>query len=354
MDVDLGFAEQPNNAAWLSNRYFPSKLGGQPAWLELESLPSTAQLQCKQCQAQKAFLCQLYAAYEDEFNFHRSIYVFVCRNGDCQQVNKAENFTVLRSQLPLKNKFYSEQEPSEHGEPLPAIASLKKLCAACGCFAPHACSRCKDINYCCAAHQRAHWQQHKPHCSGGSLPEAANQPLPSIEFPLYEIVMEREPISEVSAAVVKDEQACLAEYEQLSASGKTGELSDLPEKELDKYFGSASAAEDKAFQKFKQQIAAEPEQIVRYKRQGEPLWIANVADTIEDQLQALPNCAQCGGPRQFEFQIMPQMLVLLKDETLDWGVLAVYTCSRSCPISGYVEEYLIKQDIVGSAAAELS
>jgi len=90
MEVDLGFAEEPSNAAWLSNRYFPSKLGGKPAWLELEELPTTTQLQCKKCQAQKAFLCQLYAAYEDEFNFHRSIYVFVCRNADCQQANNAE------------------------------------------------------------------------------------------------------------------------------------------------------------------------------------------------------------------------------------------------------------------------
>lgn len=90
MDFDLGFAEEPNNAAWLSNRYFPSKLGGQPAWLELEALPSVAQLQCKQCHSQKAFLCQLYAAFEDEYNFHRSIYVFLCRNAECQQMNKAE------------------------------------------------------------------------------------------------------------------------------------------------------------------------------------------------------------------------------------------------------------------------
>lgn len=90
MEVDLGFAEEPENVAWLTNRYYPSKLGGHPAWLELEKLPETSQLQCKKCQAPQAFLCQLYAAYEDEFNFHRTIYVFVCRNADCQKPNNAE------------------------------------------------------------------------------------------------------------------------------------------------------------------------------------------------------------------------------------------------------------------------
>ncbi|KAH8261514.1 hypothetical protein KR044_010546 [Drosophila immigrans] len=345
MAVDLGFAEESANAAWLSNRYFPSKLGGQPAWLELEALPTTTQLQCKKCQAQKAFLCQLYAAYEDEFNFHRSIYVFVCRNADCQEANKADNFTVLRSQLPLKNKFFSEEEPSEDGDPLPAIPSPKKLCAACGCFAPHACSRCKSVNYCSAGHQRAHWKQHKPNCEAGK-PADATAALPAIVFPQYEIVMEPEAASEV---VDKDEEECLAEYEELSASGQTGELSEVSEKELDKYFGSGEASEDKAFKQFRKQTAAEPEQIVRYKRGGEPLWIADTEATIAAQLEALPNCRHCQGALQFEFQIMPQMLVQLKDDSLDWGVVAVYSCASSCRINGYVEEHAIKQDIVATA-----
>lgn len=152
-----------------------------------------------------------------------------------------------------------------------------------------------------------------------------------------------------SKAAEKDEAECLAEYEELSASGKTGELSEVSEKELDKYFGNAEDTEDKAFKQFKKQTAAEPEQIVRYNRGGEPLWIANSANTIESQLQKLPSCIHCQGPLQFEFQIMPQMLVLLKDESLDWGVVAVYTCSRSCNISGYVEEHIIKQDIIAAA-----
>lgn len=57
-DIDLGFAEQ-RESAWLTNRYFPSKVGGKPAWLELEKLPSNKELLCEKCQQSKAFLCQV-------------------------------------------------------------------------------------------------------------------------------------------------------------------------------------------------------------------------------------------------------------------------------------------------------
>lgn len=229
----------------------------------------------------------------------------------------------------------------------PAIPSLKKLCVVCGCFAKHACSRCKAVNYCSAAHQRAHWKQHKPQCGSVKTTDAST-PVPEIVFPEYELVMERDPTGGQTETAEKDENECLAEYENLAASGKTGELSDVSEKELDKYFGDATATEDKVFHKFKKVISAEPKQIIRYQRGGDPLWITSVADAVERKLQALSGCTHCGGPRKFEFQIMPQMLVQLKDDCLDWGVLAVYTCASSCQISGYVEEHVIKQDIVAS------
>lgn len=47
------------------------------------------------------------------------------------------------------------------------------------------------------------------------------------------------------------------------------------------------------------------------------------------------------------FQIMPQMLNHLKDLTLDWGVINVYTCEMSCSTSSqYIREFVYKQDIV--------
>lgn len=44
---------------------------------------------------------------------------------------------------------------------------------------------------------------------------------------------------------------------------------------------------------------------------------------------------------------MPQLLNSLENENLDWGIIAVYTCEKSCDINTkYVEEFVYKQDIV--------
>lgn len=46
------------------------------------------------------------------------------------------------------------------------------------------------------------------------------------------------------------------------------------------------------------------------------------------------------------YQIMPQLLNSFKDLDIDWGVLAIYTCTRSCNTTNeYVDEYCFKQDI---------
>lgn len=49
-------------------------------------------------------------------------------------------------------------------------------------------------------------------------------------------------------------------------------------------------------------------------------------------------------------QVMPQLLNYLKADRLgrsvDWGVLAVFTCAESCRLGvGYTEEFVWKQDI---------
>lgn len=58
--VDLGFLEQCD--AWLlTNTYFPSKVGGKPAWLELDHIPQLDQMKCRMCQEVMVFLCQVSA-----------------------------------------------------------------------------------------------------------------------------------------------------------------------------------------------------------------------------------------------------------------------------------------------------
>ncbi len=57
-----------------------------------------------------------------------------------------------------------------------------------------------------------------------------------------------------------------------------------------------------------------------------------------------PPCERCGAPRAFEFQVMPQLLNYVLDTDgsagttqaadLDFGTIAVYTCTRSCELAG--------------------
>ena len=72
--------------------------------------------------------------------------------------------------------------------------------------------------------------------------------------------------------------------------------------------------------------------------------------------EQIPNCEICGSKRVFEFQIMPQLLSVLKldtslnEKSVDWGVLAVYTCENSCSSNEngarvYKSEFIWKQDI---------
>lgn len=57
--IDLGFLEKCDKPWLLTNTYFPSKVGGRPAWLDVESIPSNDRLKCTECGIQLAFLCQV-------------------------------------------------------------------------------------------------------------------------------------------------------------------------------------------------------------------------------------------------------------------------------------------------------
>lgn len=57
-DIDLGFAEECE--PWLlTNTYFPSKIGGRPAWLDLDNLPKPDEMKCLKCSESLVFLCQV-------------------------------------------------------------------------------------------------------------------------------------------------------------------------------------------------------------------------------------------------------------------------------------------------------
>lgn len=168
-------------------------------------------------------------------------------------------------------------------------------------------------------------------------------------FPEYEILIEPEE-PEFPADSTDDEQGAedtsKDAKEQEEAAGTADEAFQSLDEETLEAMAKHETAEEKIFQMFKKQVAAEPEQIIRYCRGGEgPLWVSGENRPEEKDI---PNCV-CGAKRIFEFQIMPQLLNHLQvdslGESIDWGTLVVYTCADSCGgESEYLEEFIWKQD----------
>jgi pre-rRNA-processing protein TSR4 len=57
--VELGFAVVPKDARLLRSRYFPSKIGGFPAWLDGTNLPSQRDVACAICKGPTVLLLQV-------------------------------------------------------------------------------------------------------------------------------------------------------------------------------------------------------------------------------------------------------------------------------------------------------
>ena len=169
--TDLGFVNDDVDQRLLESRYFPSKIGGKPAWLSLKPIPSTDQLLCTKCSSPLAFLMQVYSPRDrpQEDAFHRTLFVFVCVKPGCNSPNDSSSFVVFRSQLPRVNQFFSAEpppdDPSEDVVGNPTASKYQPLCVVCGCMGSKKCSRCHSVNYCGKDHQTRHWKAgHKKSC----------------------------------------------------------------------------------------------------------------------------------------------------------------------------------------------
>ena len=77
-------------------------------------------------------------------------------------------------------------------------------------------------------------------------------------------------------------------------------------------------------------------QVLRYcfDEGARPLW-PSVSYAPEHTSATVPPCARCGAARRFEFQVLPTLVNHLDvdselNSAIDFGSIAVYTCSRSC------------------------
>ena len=121
--VSIGYAEVADEFPHeLEPAYFPSKIGGRPAWLQPHGIPVDAN-RCPHCAQPLTFLLQLYTgggggAHNTQHAasdpaFHRTLFLFTCRSSAChaKKPPDAAPFRLWRSQLPLHNQFYPSTAP---------------------------------------------------------------------------------------------------------------------------------------------------------------------------------------------------------------------------------------------------
>jgi pre-rRNA-processing protein TSR4 len=366
--IKLGFVETIEEPLMPSD--FPSKVGGKPVWLVPEYLPLSEEMLCGVCQTPLSFLLQIYAPFDIPEAYHRTIYVFCCKNGACHR-KPTQSFKVLRAQLPKDNRYYGITK---------SIVSPKELvraslCDLCGQFGDKRCSQCKAVRYCSVQHQKEDWVYggHKEFCKSfvatnttsksqvnytqqqSATPHKTNTKnvlLPSL-FLEFELVIEDEPPGEPPDFIISDNitsQKVNELYQRYRTEWEchSNDINSLDDEHntLERVDNEAKQNVDKVFKNFKKTISKEPEQVLRYtswKDSEEPLWAYQKNIPISEQI---PQCSQCGSKRVFEFQILPQLLYYLKvGDTMDWGTLVVYTCPRSCTGKepGYYSEFLWRQ-----------
>ncbi|KAL5015922.1 hypothetical protein ScPMuIL_005511 [Solemya velum] len=321
--VDLGFVETVEGKL-LKSHYFPSKVGGKPAWLSQSTFPGP--VICPLCQKPMIFLLQVYSPVETKDEaFHRTLFVFLCRDVLCCKKNNSDNFLVLRSQLPRDNDFYSFEPPDDESadEPVPASWS-RDVCVVCGAHAPKKCGKCHVMSYCSKQHQICDWKQgHKSQCSGDV--NKVIEPLKDhhVLFPEFELVIEPENSSEESEKGEKEKMNDYRNFLKSKAANNMVGSSDMDD--LDK-MAASSADGDKLFMKFREKISEEPEQVLRYDKGQEPIWVSSENIPTETDV---PPCV-CGAPRQFEFQVLPQLLNHLDLDSL--GPVLTGECFVSTPV----------------------
>lgn len=94
-----------------------------------------------------------------------------------------------------------------------------------------------------------------------------------------------------------DENQEMEKLRKMMLDKKAGTLNNISADELELYTGEKP--EDKVFNKFTKRVARHPDQVLRYDRGGQPLWITGKDDSIIQ----IPKCQYCGSDRQFELQV---------------------------------------------------
>lgn len=393
---------------------FASKAGGEPVWLYRYPCTGARTPRCSGCGEAEKYLCQIYAPVEEgsiehDGAFHRVLYVTICTSSGCTFRRDGVGATVLRGQLKRDNQFYA-YTVREKGEE--DVAPVQHACILCGFWGELFCGGCHSVRYCSKRCQREDWSLgHRDACKNrntiseneGNDQHVEKSKLIEIArkqwlFAELEILTDRHctpPQSDSEDGDTDDDRddqestkieakqehkngetqsriskTCIQDVERV---GKTvtprGTMQDAGADELPEelFQGVAKRApRDPVQRRFHRVIAYEPDQVVRYERNGQPLW-ANPRQQCDGN--TVSRCEKCGSRRIFEMQIMPQIVYKLELERreqdtrlatpghsdeqrgnnigggnrmtevakrlktdMDWATIVVWTCEKSCEL----------------------
>ncbi|KAG5839695.1 hypothetical protein ANANG_G00207650 [Anguilla anguilla] len=309
-----------------------NKIGGLPDRLPSVSLRYPS---CALCSTDLTHVVQVYCPLAAS-PYHRTINVFACPNPLCY--GKSESWTVLRSQClespvcedqrtkcavvkeaPMATRDWCE-EADDWGE---AEEGSDSSAPACSNEGPGT-SSTPDLDF--STRMEGLRLVEEGDCSlkgcvldPGWVPTFCSH---------YVSVMEEADLW--GQADLEHEQKLLQEYEQREGVA-VGEMDSCEGREsMEKYEKTEARHGDQVFSRFMKKISLCPQQILRYCWSGSPLLITDAPSNV------VAPCGRCGGPRTFEFQLMPALVSLLRstdsslEVAVEFGTVLIYTCRRSC------------------------
>ncbi|XP_055674517.1 programmed cell death protein 2-like isoform X2 [Falco peregrinus] len=355
----------PCRGGGLPPAWATSKLGGSADWVPRVR---AGRPRCGLCGGELALLVQVYCPLAGS-PCHRAASVFACAGTGCR--GAPGGWTVLRAQslvAYLDNALFafpSQKQESNFaakdwcdeaddwgvcdGAESPACASLQLLGlneAVSSSVSREAdcASQFQQLRLSEAVDGSGSLNAHSPVSEGTVTATSSSAP---VFKPFYISVVDEEDYSGFIDTDHADE--LWKEYQQREGVNLQQLMSEsyAGEGDTEKYEKSEVKSRDPTFHKFMKRISVCPEQILRYSRGGQPLFITCPPANISE---GIPACSNCGSKRVFEFQLMPALVSMLQsdsDLSVEFGTAIVYTCERSCWPTNHqtpLEEFVFVQE----------
>nr|XP_055047776.1 programmed cell death protein 2-like [Misgurnus anguillicaudatus] len=330
--------------------YCTNKIGDIPDLLPVITLQYP---KCTLCQKGLSHVVQVYCPLAAS-SYHRTTNVFACTNPQC--FGKSESWIVLRSQcLDDDIKALSSKQVNNSSPCAASSMSRTDWCDEADDWgmededqikvSENSTQICSDEVLTLSAGMDVS-SKLQGLCIDGGVDHEKPTDAPIFQ-PFYISVMDETDLDGFHD--MDHENELLRQYEE--REGVIAEdIGSCEGREASEEYEKAKAKHgDKVFEGFMKKISLCPEQVLRYSWNGSPLFIM---DPPSNMNQMVPCCDHCGGPRIFEFQLMPALVSLLcstdknSESALEFGTVLVYTCKKSCWKSGLtipMEEFLLVQ-----------